>query len=38
MVRRETALQTAHGRLRELIGSEFRSGDKLPNERDLADG
>ncbi|MFI1195091.1 GntR family transcriptional regulator [Micromonospora sp. NPDC020750] len=37
MVRRETALQAAHGRLRELIGSEFRSGDKLPNERELAD-
>jgi GntR family transcriptional regulator len=37
MARRETALQTAHGRLRELIGSEFRSGDKLPNERELAD-
>ncbi|WP_405431499.1 GntR family transcriptional regulator [Micromonospora sp. NBC_00617] len=37
MARRETALQAAHGRLRELIGSEFRSGDKLPNERDLAD-
>ena len=37
MARRETALQAAHGRLRELIGSEFRSGDKLPNERDLAE-
>ncbi|MEV7228222.1 MULTISPECIES: GntR family transcriptional regulator [Polymorphospora] len=37
MARRETALQTAHGRLRQLISSEFRSGDKLPNERDLAD-
>ncbi|MFG1738611.1 GntR family transcriptional regulator [Micromonospora chalcea] len=37
MARRETALQAAHGRLRQLIGSEFRSGEKLPNERDLAD-
>ncbi|MFX0592769.1 GntR family transcriptional regulator [Melissospora conviva] len=37
MARRETALQSAHGRLRELIGSEFLTGDKLPNERDLAD-
>jgi GntR family transcriptional regulator len=37
MARRETALQAAQGRLRELIGSEFRPGDKLPNERDLAD-
>jgi GntR family transcriptional regulator len=37
MARRETALQAAQGRLRELIGSEFRPGDKLPNERELAD-
>ncbi len=37
MARRETTLQAAHGRLRDLIDSEFRPGDKLPNERDLAD-
>ncbi|MFE0590576.1 GntR family transcriptional regulator [Micromonospora echinospora] len=37
MGRRETALKAAHSRLRELIGSEFQVGDKLPNERDLAD-
>lgn len=37
MARRETALQAAQGQLRGLIGSEFRTGDKLPNERELAD-
>ncbi|MET7400907.1 GntR family transcriptional regulator [Dactylosporangium sp. NPDC005572] len=37
MARRETALQAAQMQLRELIGSEFLSGDKLPNERELAD-
>jgi GntR family transcriptional regulator len=37
MARRETALQAAQGRLRELIDSQFRVGDKLPNERELAD-
>ncbi|WP_328345386.1 GntR family transcriptional regulator [Micromonospora sp. NBC_00421] len=37
MARRETALQAAQGRLMELIGSEFGPGDKLPNERELAD-
>ncbi|MGI5150249.1 GntR family transcriptional regulator [Plantactinospora sp. CA-294935] len=37
MARRETALQAAQGQLRDLIGSEFRTGDKLPNERELAD-
>ncbi|MER7166697.1 GntR family transcriptional regulator [Micromonospora sp. NPDC000207] len=37
MARRETALKAAQGRLRELIGSEFHAGDKLPNERELAD-
>ncbi|MFY1703126.1 GntR family transcriptional regulator [Micromonospora sp. WMMA1923] len=37
MARRETALQAAQGRLMELIGSEFQAGDKLPNERELAD-
>jgi GntR family transcriptional regulator len=37
MARRETALQAAQSRLRKLIGSQFRPGDKLPNERDLAD-
>ncbi|MBF9132369.1 GntR family transcriptional regulator [Plantactinospora sp. S1510] len=37
MARRETALQAAQGQLRDLIGSEFLTGDKLPNERELAD-
>lgn len=37
MARRETALQAAQARLRELISNEFRPGDKLPNERELAD-
>jgi GntR family transcriptional regulator len=37
MARRETAQQGAQSRLRELIGTEFRPGDKLPNERELAD-
>jgi GntR family transcriptional regulator len=37
MARRETALQGALSRLRELIGAEFHPGDKLPNERELAD-
>jgi GntR family transcriptional regulator len=37
MARRETAQQAAQSRLRELIGTGFRPGDKLPNERELAD-
>jgi GntR family transcriptional regulator len=37
MARRETTLQAAQIRLRDLIESEFRPGDKLPNERELAD-
>ncbi|GAB2933017.1 phosphonate metabolism transcriptional regulator PhnF [Micromonospora polyrhachis] len=37
MARRETTLQAAQGRLRVLIDSEFQPGDKLPNERDLAE-
>ncbi|GAB3140855.1 GntR family transcriptional regulator [Micromonospora sonneratiae] len=37
MARRETTLQAAQGRLRVLIENEFRPGDKLPNERELAD-
>ncbi|MBO4204855.1 GntR family transcriptional regulator [Micromonospora echinofusca] len=37
MARRETALQAAQGRLMELIGTQFQPGDKLPNERELAD-
>lgn len=37
MVRRETTLEAAQSRLRELISSSFNPGDKLPNERDLAE-
>ena len=37
MARRETTLQAVQAKLRELISKEFRPGEKLPNERDLAE-
>jgi GntR family transcriptional regulator len=36
MARRETAQDAAQAKLRELINAEFGPGDRLPNERDLA--
>jgi GntR family transcriptional regulator len=37
MARRETAQDAAQAKLRELINAEFRPGDQLPNERELAE-